>query len=97
MSPRDFIRKEVKSLVFLNRSAEGCSGLHSGVSGIRHSAERIHCLEIAIAEIAENITMKAVGSAFGYDIHHAAGRPAKLRVVAIGDNLKFLNVLLRNG
>src|SRR6185437_11768956 len=60
MPARDFVRKEIESLVFFNRPTERRSRLHPRVSRIGHIAEGIHRLKIAVAQISEDIAMKSV-------------------------------------
>src|SRR5262249_30176144 len=60
MPPGNFVRKVVVRLVLLDRAAEGGTGLHPGISRVRHVAEWIHCLEAAVAQVAEKVAVKLV-------------------------------------
>src|SRR5580692_9793894 len=97
MPPGNFVGKVVIRFVFLDRSAESCSCLHARVGGVRNRAERVYRLEVTVAQVAEDVAMKVIRSGTGNDVHHSAGSAAIFRRVSVGDDLKFLNRLLRNG
>ena len=81
---------------FFEGSAEGNAGLYARIRGIRHGAKGIHRLEVSIAKKAEDIAVKAIGTGAGDDVDDAAGGAAVFRGVVVGDDLKFLHVLLGN-
>ncbi len=60
MPARSFVRKVVIRLILLDRSAKSYAALHAGVRGIGDSAERIHSLELPIAQVSEHVAVKFV-------------------------------------
>src|SRR4029077_9198200 len=104
---RVFVGEEIKSFVFLERSAKSESGLRARVclfhriensgDGIDLTREAVACLKGLIAEIAEEVAVNFVGAAFGDDVNDAARGAAIFRVVIAEDELEFLDGFLRNG
>ena len=102
MTPGDFVREVVVRLIFLDWTAKRRAALHTGVRRIRTRrrlahGKGIHRLKIAIAKVAEDISMKFIGPGAGDDVHHTAGRASVLRRVAVRDDLKFLHSFLGDG
>ena len=97
MPPRDLIGEVVISLVFLNRPAKCRSRLHPRVCRVRHRAERVHRLKIAVAQIAKYCAVHLVRSGTRDDVHYATRSPSIFRPIAVGNDLKLLHGFLRNG
>src|SRR5260370_30966828 len=95
--PSDFVSEVKVSLVLLDRSTESGSALHTRVRWIRDRAERIHRLEVAIAQEAEDVPVKIIRPRARDAVHHAAGGAAIFRGVTVGDDLKLLHRFLGNG
>ena len=70
--------------------------MHASIGGIRNGAEGIYRLEIAVTHVAIGGAVEIVGTGAGDDVDHAPGGATIFRGVSIGDDLKFLNCLLRN-
>ena len=70
--------------------------MHASIGGIRNGAEGIYRLEIAVTHVAIGGAVEIVGTGAGDDVDHAPGGATIFRGVSIGDDLKFLDCLLRN-
>src|SRR6185437_4497266 len=97
LTTRGLKREIVVGAVFFDRSAEGKPRLHARVRGIWRVAEWIHRLNVAVAQVTKCRSVKIVCARFRDDVDHAARRPPIFGFIAVGEDLKFLNTLLRDG
>ena len=97
MAPGNFIGKVIVGLVFLDRAAEGCAGLHAGVGRIGGGAEGVDSLKFAIAQVSVNVAVEVVRSGAGDDVDHATRGASIFGGVTVADDLEFLYRLLRDG
>ena len=102
MPPRNLVRKVVITPVRFDRSAEGNTALHTRIRGfgtrrLLANRKRVHRLEIPIAQVAKNVTVKVIRPRPRDDVHDPAGGAAVFRSVTVGDDLEFLHRLLRDG
>src|SRR5260370_36987214 len=88
--PSDFVSEVKVSLVLLDRSTESGSTLHTRVCWIRDRAERVHGLEVAIAQEAEDVPVEIVGAGGREDVDHSTCRACIVRGLTVVDDLEFL-------
>ena len=86
-----------ESAVLVERTAQGKAELFAIKWRLGDRREGIACLKPLVAEETKNVSLQVICSAFSYDVHHAAGRAAKLRRKRISDDLKFLYCFLTDG
>src|SRR5207302_413519 len=96
VATRDLVGEVIKSLILLQRASECNPCLHPCVGWIRYGAERIHSLEVAIAQISVHVAVKIVGAGAGDDIDDSTGGASIFCRVVVGDDLEFLYRFLRN-
>ena len=97
MTTRVLKGEEVERLVFLQRTVQRETALHARVGRILHGGERIHRLNLAVAQITERGSMDPVCARSRDDVDHSAGGSAVLGSVAVGNDLELLHRLLGNG
>src|SRR5581483_4384819 len=88
--PRNLVSKVIIRLLFFYRAAKRRAGLHASVGRIRHVAEGIHRLEVAVANVPVHIAVEFVRTGPRNDVDHATRRSSIFRRVAVGDDLELL-------
>src|SRR5438105_15958867 len=92
-----FEGEEVERFVLFQRTAKREAALYARIRRIFLGRKWIHCLDFAVTQITERGAVESIGSGASYDVDNAARSPSIFRGIAIGDDLKLLDCLLRNG
>src|SRR6185295_14562030 len=87
MTPRTFKRQEVERFVFLQRAAEREAALYARIRRVFLCGERIHGLNLPVAQISECRSMKCIRSRPCNDVDDSSRCPSVLGSVAVRHDL----------